>query len=334
MSLKGLLLLGVVAFATAIPRGAEVLVELDQTPMGSALLSTIHLQLETETPVDDIVSLLQEIADDLSKQQDDDDRIYKDAMTHCEEMKKFYNGQIDEAKNEINTQEANLARDRPELERVKGEITTNEQTLKNQESDRKAAAQKREDDNKLFKERDAEFEDSVKACNEAVEILNDLKYEKKYEAKDLVALQLSNIKTRISKSMNDMQSGLYGPSIKALVQVAANGDEVTVETIISLIKTLRDDLDNARTQDTAAETKAQATWENYDSDIAEAIEGTKDTLKRLNKDKSDLETAIRDAEDALRNAETKKSNNEGLLKTLIDSCDAKTSKYNNDLSER
>jgi chromosome segregation ATPase len=330
MSLKGLLLLGVVAFATAIPRGAEVLVELDQTPMGSALLSTIHLQLETETPVDDIVSLLQEVADDLKNQQDDDDRIYGDAMKNCDEMTKFYNGQIDEAKNEISAEEANLARDRPALERVKGEITTNEQTLDRQENERKSAAKKREDDHQLFEERDAEFEDSVEACDEAVDILREIKY----ETKETVALQLSNIKSRISKSMNDMQSSLYGPSIMALVQVAARGDDVTVQTIISLIKTLRDDLVIARTEDTDSEKQAQEAWQEFDDDIAEAIQRTKDTLDRLGKEKSDLEKAIKDAEAALSNANEKKINNEGLLDTLTKSCNEKTKKYNKDLDER
>jgi ABC-type transporter Mla subunit MlaD len=120
----------------------------------------------------------------------------------------------------------------------------------------------------------------------------------------------------------------------ALVQVAARGDDVTVQTIISLIKTLRDDLVIARTEDTDSEKQAQEAWQEFDDDIAEAIQRTKDTLDRLGKEKSDLEKAIKDAEAALSNANEKKINNEGLLDTLTKSCNEKTKKYNKDLDER
>lgn len=330
MSLKGLLLLGAVAFAAALPRGAEVLVELDKTPMGSALLSTVHLQLETETPVDDILSLLQEIADDLAAQQTSADNTYRDAMTLCKEMTEFYEGQIEEAKNEIQTQQANLDRDRPELERVKDLITKNEGILRDQEAEKESAANKRKEDNELFKQRDAEFTDSVEACEEAIEIVRELKYENK----DTIALQLGSIKTRISKSMNDLQSSLYGPSIKALVQVAAKADPVTVDSIISLIDALRADLEKAQIEDQDAEKRAQEAWEKFDSDLAKAIEGTKQTLDGLRKDKTDLENAIKDAEEALANAKTKKANNEGLLKTLTESCNEKTRVYEKETEER
>ena len=334
MSLKGLLLLGAVAFAAALPRGAEVLVELDQTPMGSALLSTVHLQLETETPVDDIVSILQEIADDLESQQKRDDGNYSEAMTHCKEMTAFYNGQIEDAKNEIKTQTANLDRDVPELKRVNGQITQKEDELKKHENDKKSAAQKRKEDNELFNERDAEYEDSVKACEEAVGILREMKYEQKSESKEVAVLQLRSIENRISKSMNEFQSSLYGPSIKALVQVAAGGDEVTVDYIIALIQELGDDLAKARGEDQVSENDAQKAWEEYDSDLAKAIEGTKSTLEGLREDKSDLEKAIEDAENALRNANDKKKSNEDLLKSLTESCGEKTRVYEKDRTDR
>lgn len=332
MSLKGLLLLGTVAFAVALPRGAEVLVELDQKPMGNALLSTVHLQLEADTPVEEILELLESIALDLQQQQEQADIKHNNDVDYCREMTEFYQANIDDAKNSINYNTDALQRDRPALVDVNTEISNTEGQLAAHKDSREKAKERREQDHELFLEYNEEFEDSVSACDEAIEIVRDLKYEQK--STNIIAIQLENIQTRITKSMSQHQRSLYGPSIAALVQVAVKADQNTVDRIIELLTDLRDDLALAQDEDKKAEDSAQAAWEQYDIDIAETIQKTQDALDRLNQEKSRLQDSIKLAEELLAQAEEKKANNEVLLDNQNKQCNDWEEIYKRETKER
>lgn len=332
MSLKGLLLLGTVAFAVALPRGAEVLVELDQKPMGNALLSTVHLQLEADTPVEEILELLESIALDLQQQQEQADIKHNNDVDYCREMTEFYQANIDDAKNSINYNTDALQRDRPALVDVNTEISNTEGQLAAHKDSREKAKERREQDHELFLEYNEEFEDSVSACDEAIEIVRDLKYEQK--STNIIAIQLENIQTRITKSMSQHQRSLYGPSIAALVQVAVKADQNTVDRIIELLTDLRDDLALAQEEDKKAEDSAQAAWEQYDIDIAETIQKTQDALDRLNQEKSRLQDSIKLAEELLAQAEEKKANNEVLLDNQNKQCNDWEEIYKRETKER
>jgi len=331
MNLRGLLVLAALASASAINSKTAVLVELDSKPMGNALLSTIHLQLETGAPVDEIVSLLDSIKEDLQAQQKAADDLNTKRETYCATYSSIYKLNIESAKSDISYNEGILEVSRPALASTLVSISENEAKLASLEAERARAAQQRQDEHETWQNYDYEFEDSIAAVYEAIEIVSELKYS---DSTELVQIRMSEIQTRISKSMNKFQNNLYGPSVAALAQLATSADQSTVDRIVELLEALAEDLISAQGQDGVSEEEKQAAWEQYDSDLSADIESTKETLSQLRDKKASLETTIATAEENLAAAQSKKASNEQLLDELNAQCDNWRNVYRKESAER
>lgn len=331
MNLRGLLVLAALASASAINSKTAVLVELDSKPMGNALLSTIHLQLETGAPVDEIVDLLASIKADLLQQQSAADDLHATRQAYCSLYSGIYNANINTAKADISYNEGILEVSRPALDSTKVSISENEAKLASLEAERVRAAEQRQQEYETWLNYDAEFEDSVAAVYEAIEIVSELKYS---VGTELVQIRMSEIQTRISKSMNKFQNNLYGPSVAALAQLATSADQSTVDRIVELLEALAEDLINAKGQDTESENAKQAAWEKYDSDLSADIESTKNTLALLRDRKASLESTIATAEENLAAAKSKKATNEQLLDELNAQCENWRNVYYKESAER
>ena len=332
MNLRGLLVLGALASAYAFVPGTQVLVELDNKPMGNALLSTVHLQLETGAPVDEIVSLLDSIKTDLLQQQDDADLLNQNRKVYCSVYDSLYSINIEEAKQAITLNEDILARDRPALASTKDLISKTEAELQAYNDEKVRAAEQREEEHEAWVNHDAEYEDSIAATYEAIDLVRELKYN--VGSTELVQIRFSEIQTRISKSMNKYHNNLYGPSVTALAELATSADQGTVAKIIELLEALADDLTVASHQDADSEDQAQANWEQYDSDLADTISNTEAYLVSLNDQKASLELSISTAEEDLASAQDKKAANEKLLADLTAQCENWTNTYLRETSER
>jgi septal ring factor EnvC (AmiA/AmiB activator) len=331
MNLRGLLVLAALASASAMKSKAAVLVELDTKPMGNALLSTIHLQLETGAPVDEIVGLLSAIKGDLLAQQTAADELHKSREEYCAFYSGTYSANIESAKTQIAYNEGVLEVSRPALDNTNVLISDNETRLASLEAERVRAAKQREEEKNTWAFYDEEYKDSIAAVYEALDIVTDLKYK---GGSELIQIRMSEVQRRISKSMNKFQNNLYGPSVAALAQLATSADQKTVDRIRELLSALAKDLTAAQGQDTDSENQKQAIWEGYDSDLHVNIEGTKNTLADLRNRKASLEATIAKAEEDLAAAKAKKASNEELLAQLNAQCENWRSVYHRETAER
>jgi len=239
---------------------------------------------------------------------------------YCSVYTDIYEDNIRIAKDQIAYNEGILAVDRPALESTLVSIEQNEEKLAGLKAEKERAKNQRDEEHETWATYDAEYEDSISAVYEAIEIVKDLQYSTK--GSELIQIRLTDIQARIAKSMSKYQNNLYGPSVAALAQIATSADQSTVARIIELLEALADDLTVASQEDTDSENQKQADWEQYDSDLDAAIADTERLLESLYSKKASLELSISTAEENLANAQKSKAENEALLDELTNQCAA------------
>lgn len=83
---------------------------IEKSKWGAQLLDTVALQIQSKAPLDKINALLQEIVDDLDRQQTDDDNQYAIDMLWCKDEKKRLNTDITNAKAAVVVAENKIAK--------------------------------------------------------------------------------------------------------------------------------------------------------------------------------------------------------------------------------
>ena len=305
-----------------------VLAQVDNNPLGGALLSTIHLQMMTGAPLDEIIDLLVIIREDLNDKQKAADDLHALHEQECADNLAAFNQAVEEAVQAIDYNENLIATSKAEL------ATTNEEISKAQNLIEGYAAEiQREHDERaaqkaLFEQYDFEFGDAVDAIDECIEIISTLKT----EPTEFVQMKLSDLSGKMMTAMNKKQHSLYGSTITSLVQLTADQD--SVDQIIDLLERLKAEFTLAKDGDTTTETARQESYEKRVADLEDAKAQQEAYLAQQQDKKASLEATIAQAEVDLAAAKDKKKENEDLIALWTDKCEERRQKYFRETDER
>ena len=99
-----------------------VLAQLDTNPLGGALLSTIHLQMMTGAPLEEILNLLDVIRNDLGDKQQAADELHALHEQECADNLAAFNQAVVEADQAIEYNTNLIATSTEELNKTNAEI--------------------------------------------------------------------------------------------------------------------------------------------------------------------------------------------------------------------
>ena len=305
-----------------------VLAQVDSSPLGGALLSTIHLQIMTGAPLEEIVDLLQVIRGDLNDKQAAADELHALHEQECEDNLAAFNAALEEAiatidynTNLIATSQAELAVTNDEIAKAENLIAGYAAEIQREHDER--AAQKA-----LFEQYDFEFGDAVAAIDECIDIIATLKT----EPTELVQMRLSELSGSMMKAMNKKQHSMYGATIASLVQLTADQD--SVDAIIDLLERLKAEFSIAKDSDVDTEAARQASYEKRVADLEAAKAQQEEYLAQQQAKKAQLEATIAQAEIDLAAAQDKKKKNEDLIALWTQTCEDRRQKYFRETDER
>jgi len=306
-----------------------ILAQISSKPMGNALLGIVVLQMKTGSPIEEIVELLGSIQDDLYDQQDVADQERAEHQQTCETNINLYENTIDETKNNIAYLEQLITDTESELESTKVQISETEGEIESLEEEYANAKAQREAEHEQWEEYDAEYEDSIDAVVEAIDLISTLKT----GDAALIQTKLTQLQGRLSKAVKGSRA-LYAPMVASLAEIASKADQGTVHKILSLLAELKSELEISRSEDTDTEEQSQADYDEYEATITSTIAEKKAHLAYLKEKKDNLESTLAQAESDLDNAKQKLATYEDLLEKQVAQCDEWEETYQRETEER
>ena len=309
-----------------------ILAQVDSNPLGGALLSTIHLQMKTGAPLDEIVDLLQVIRDDLNDKQAAADDLHALHEKECEDNLASFAQAVEEANQAIDYNENLIATSQAELARTETEIANAQNLIEQYAGEIQSEHDTRAAQKELFETYDFEFGDAVAAIDECIEIISELLDEETAPA--LVQTQMHALSQRMSTAMSKKQHSLYGNTIASLVELTTGADQDSVQQIIDLLERLKAEFSVAQNQDQDTEAERQSSYEKRVADLEAAKLAQEEYLAQQQDKKASLEATIAQAEADLAAAKDKKKENEDLIALWTDKCEERRQKYFRETDER
>lgn len=250
--------------------------KLEDKEFGKKILDTIALQLKSQSPLQDIARMLDEIRQDLVTQQADSDALHNQQEQECADTIASLERCIsdntntkDEAENEISILESEIAR-------IQGEIRIKEAQLEilNRRDQELDAARQR--DSEEFSRRQQQGVEVISALELIIEKLSTIPAND--NDANLVLSQLSKI-------------GSSNP-ILALVQVASTFSAEALANVVGKIQSLRSSLEASLEDDGREEQDAIAEYQTLKAEISSTRTNIQNSL-------SDLRTQLSQNENAL-----------------------------------
>ena len=309
-----------------------VLAQVDANPLGGALLSTIHLQMMTGAPLEEIVDLLNVIRVDLAKQQSDADDLHALHEEECATNLAAFAQAVEEADEAIAYNTNLIAESEAELARTNTEIANAQDLIAQYADEIQSEHDTRAAQKALFEQYDFEFGDAVAAIDECIVIISELLDDEAAPA--LVQVKMHELSQRMSKAMNHKQVSLYGSTITSLVELSLTADQDSVQAIIDLLERLKAEFGSAKDSDQDTEASRQASYEKRVADLEAAKAQQEEYLAQQEAKKASLEATIAQAEIDLAEAQDKKAKNEGLIAQWEELCEARRQKYFRQTDER
>jgi len=273
-----------------------VLRRVDSTQYGALLLDVIALQLETSGAIGDILSVLDEILDDVNDKQVEADDLNAKTVADCNEKEDKYTKIIHDAEFAIAQAEDYLGFLESEKRRLESEIDRVEAAMNKNRADKASAIQERESAHELYLSRLQEHEESIAACDEAIELLEQLK---NTSAPTMIQVRktsttLMNLREKIQKM--DGITSTYTPFLKVLLEIAASqenfSNQETVNQVNSLLNELKSDLEDSKEALIEEEEAAQEAHDAYVTELDTIYAALTEELAQLYTDLANVVNEI------------------------------------------
>lgn len=257
------------------------LAELDNNHFGNALMSAMAVHLSTNSPIEEIVSLLNTLKENLAKDQEKADAKNNTEQKQCEKSFNEFQINIDYHNQELENEENYEANNQQLLTRCEKnykEIVKdlNENTERYEDSEKTRSQQ-----HINYLQRSKDFEEALEALDEANSLLQHLK-----SGSALIQMKKKLEKVKEKLTQNSMfHTNLYNPLISSLTEIAINADQESVKKIIVLLMELRETLSTSKNNLEENENQQVENWEKIKNDL-------QNEKKNLISKKSDTEDEI------------------------------------------
>lgn len=262
---------------------------LKDSSTGNMLLALAQLHLQTEGPVDDLISAITALYEDLEEKIDSENDNW--SVTNG-----LHDQRVDELQSNINYADSDIKTAYQKLENVlnplkeqiESEIySLNERMDSNRESSSESQEQRLQETEE-YNGKVEEHQDCITACEEAITLVNEL------INSSPSLIQIRKTKNAVTTIQNKLgKNNQYSPLIKALTQLAIDqnfSDQETVQKIADLLKNLRENLENSLEKLKYAEENAQKDYEEIMNQYSQELAELQATLDQRNLDLQSTES--------------------------------------------
>jgi len=232
----------------------------EDNEMSGLLIDLASIHMSTEGPLEDLIKAIGDLIQDISNSIDKENLLYEDQTSIHEDYVSKLQQDLDSVKSLISETtfllESQLRPRKQQVEstidQLQGSITKNLET-----TDKETASRAR--DHKEFVQKDREYDEAIKACNEAIDLMEKLK------SGELVFIQTPHAPDTMKKvltSATNLNNNKYSLFLEALSHVGKGfTDQEVVSQVLKLLKDLLNNLHSGREELNHEEEEARKQWE-------------------------------------------------------------------------
>ena len=297
--------------------------ELDNNHFGNALMSAIAVHLATNAPVDDIITLLNQLKSSLQQDQEDANMRNSTEQQQCEKMLndfmnnvEYNNDQMEIEENFKASNEGLLSRAQKNYNQILDDLNENSERYDDYERSRTKQ-------HETFLQKSHDYGEALDALDEANSLLEHLK-----SGSTLIQMKkkLEKVKEKLTQH-HLLHSTLYNPLINSLTEIAMNADQDSVKKILVLLIELRGSLSESKRDLEDFEQKQVDDWEKIKGDLQNE---KKNLISKKDDAEDELENfkrLIQFAEEKVQSHTSEYETNRALYDNAQAYCDKKGSDY-------
>lgn len=307
----------------------KYLKKLDKSHFGNTILSTIAIHLSTESPIEDVSTLLSEIRQQLQDDQTAEDLQNSTNQAICDKNIQEFQNNIDLLSQTLSSNEQLLSDTQELLIKANDNY---EQTLTDLASNNERYSQgetSRLQENSDYLTKMQDHEAALEAVAEAQQLVQSLR-------NGALFIQLRNKFNKITTKLKEHKTKhfLYQPIIKSLTELASRADQETVNKILALLQSLADALNESKTSEENTEEKRKADWEQLSQDLLEERQTLTQKKQGIEENIDSYSNIIRDTENKINQYTSELENNKKMLQGQEAWCEETRNNYLSNTDER
>ncbi|CAD8066355.1 unnamed protein product [Paramecium sonneborni] len=293
----------------------------------AAVLAEVESKMETNSPLDAVLNVLKQFRDAVNVEQVNHDQIYNIEYSECDSEFEFRNKEVEEASNVVRDSTAQLNICKTSKIRTINQQEVNQQQLFTYQEHLTLVLQTAESEQGYFKKRGRDYEDSLHAIDEALDILSGIANGKRS------FVDLSSVsKMMLQTSFNIQQTIIYAPIFYAFSQLASQEDSADpsqIERVEQLLLQLRENIQDTYNEFIASNSASVAAFNDQKERINVILNRLSNQDEKLQDKLDHLNQCIGTQSAIVQAASTKLERNQQLWDQAVALCDTFQIEYQN-----
>lgn len=310
---------------------------LERSKLGRTLIDTIQIHLESEEPVETLVTMLNDMATTLEADQEEADTKHSGFQEKCEVDVSYYNTEIAESTDRINTANADIESLSPELSTIKQSLADTQTNLDSLQEQLQSAQSQRDNEAEEYELKIEEHENALTILHEAQSLFQELVSETAASFLQKKTTVFSQIHNNIKNSIKRVRSGYQG-IFKLLAQIVqkapAQADQDIVNKILDLIKKIKENIEDSANIEKEAEEQRISAFEDLASALQQNINNAQSDIVIYTNKIDSLNTAISTDEDEISQQTERLNQREQQLGDRTSECNDESISYETDKAKR
>ncbi|CAK64096.1 unnamed protein product (macronuclear) [Paramecium tetraurelia] len=284
----------------------------------SAVLTEVEAKLQNNSPLNSILNVLKQFKDAVNVEQVNHDEIYHLQDNECYSEFDFRSKEVEDASNVVRDSTAHLNVCKTSKIRTTNQQDVNQQQLFTYQEHLTLILATAESEQGYFKKRGRDYEDSLHAIDEALDILSGIANGKRSFA------ELSSVsKSMLQTSFNIQKTFNYAPIFYAFSQLASQQDLVDpsqIERVEQLLLQLRESIHDTYNEFTASNAASVAAFNDQKDRINSILNRLANQEERLQDKLDHLNQCIGTQSAIVQAASTKLERNQQLWDQAVALC--------------
>lgn len=310
---------------------------LERSKLGRTLIDTIQIHLESEEPVETLVTMLNDMATTLEADQEEADTKHSEFQEKCQIDVSYYNTEIAESTNRINAANADIESLSPELTTIKQSLADTQANLDSLQEQLQSAQAQRDNEAEEYALKIEEHENALTIIHEAQSLFQDLVSETAASFLQKKTTVFAEVHNNIKSSIKRVRSGYQG-IFKLLAQIVqkapAQADQDIVNKILDLLKKIKENIEASADIEKVAEEQRISAFEDLSSALQQNINNAQSDIVVYTNKIDSLNTAISTDEDEVNQQTERLNQRQQQLGDRTSECNDESTSYETDREKR
>ena len=310
---------------------------LESSKLGKTLLDTIQIHLSSKEPIQNVLTMLNDMAETLQSDQDEADSKHSDFQDKCSSDAEYYNTEISESTDRINSANADLSSLNPKLESVQQSLSDTEANLKSLNEQLDAANTQRQSEADEYQTKEEEHENLLTSIHDAIAIFQELSNESSSSFLQKRTNVFAQVQSNLKKAIPTVRSGYKG-ILKLLAQIVEKApeqaDQDVLTKILDLLRKIKDNVENSAQIEKDAENQRIAAFEQLSSTLDKNINDAQSDIVTFNNKISTLSSEVQSDQEEADHQQQRLEQRKQQLADRTGECTNEDDAYNNDKAKR